>query len=43
VLLKIVGAIVPLRATSSEETVGLDLSAHGEEAYVHAQGSHSMA
>ena len=43
VLLKIVGAIFPLRATSSEETVGLDLSAHGEEAYVHAQGSHSMA
>ena len=30
VLLKIVGAIFPLRATSSEETVGLDLSAHGE-------------
>lgn len=42
-LLKIVGAIFPLRATSAEEMVGLDLSAHGEEAYVHAQGSHSMA
>ena len=39
VLLKVVGMITPLRATSDEETAGMDLSAHGEEAYVHATGS----
>jgi Amt family ammonium transporter len=39
VLLKIVGVIVPLRAGSDEESVGLDVSQHGEEAYVHGGGS----
>ena len=38
VLLKIVGAIVPLRVQSDDETVGLDVAQHGEEAYVHAEG-----
>jgi Amt family ammonium transporter len=33
VLLKIIAAVVPLGATSEDEAVGLDLSAHGEEAY----------
>ncbi|MGE3178949.1 MAG: ammonium transporter [Vicinamibacterales bacterium] len=41
ILLKIVGAIVPLRASADDESVGLDLSQHGEEAYVHAGGSES--
>ena len=34
ILLKIIGAVVPLRATAADESVGLDLSVHGEEAYV---------
>jgi Amt family ammonium transporter len=39
VLLKIVGAIVPLRAEDEHESMGLDLSQHGEEAYVQIGGS----
>jgi Amt family ammonium transporter len=35
VILKLVGLVLPLRATSSEETAGLDITAHGEEAYMH--------
>jgi Amt family ammonium transporter len=38
-LLKIIGAIFPLRADDSDQSVGLDLSMHGEEAYVHSGGS----
>jgi ammonium transporter, Amt family len=33
VILKLVGLVVPLRATASEESEGLDITAHGEEAY----------
>ena len=36
ILLKIVGAIVPLRVDDSDEMVGLDVAQHGEEAYLHA-------
>jgi Amt family ammonium transporter len=43
ILLKVIGAIVPLRANAENESVGLDLSQHGEEAYVHAGGSESAA
>ena len=39
VLLKAISVIIPLRATESEESVGLDLALHGEEAYVHGGGS----
>ena len=39
VLLKVIGAVIPLRADESEESVGLDLALHGEEAYVHGGGS----
>ncbi len=39
VLLKVIGMITPLRATSEEEHEGLDISQHGEEAYLHAEGS----
>jgi Amt family ammonium transporter len=39
VLLKIIGMVTPLRATSEEEHEGLDISQHGEEAYLHAEGS----
>jgi len=38
VLLKLVGLVFPLRAERSDESVGLDLRMHGEEAYVHAEG-----
>ena len=33
VLLKLVGAITPLRATEDDETMGLDLSQHNEQGY----------
>jgi Amt family ammonium transporter len=36
ILLKIVGAIVPLRVDENDEMVGLDVAQHGEEAYLHA-------
>jgi len=39
VLLKIVGLVIPLRPSRADETVGLDVSQHGEEAYLHAEGS----
>jgi Amt family ammonium transporter len=39
VLLKLISLFVPLRATQSEEMEGLDISAHGEEAYMHIGGS----
>jgi Amt family ammonium transporter len=38
VLLKLVGAIMPLRADAQEEMVGLDVNQHGEEAYIHGGG-----
>jgi Amt family ammonium transporter len=34
VLLKIVGLIFPLRASQADEALGLDMTLHGEEAYV---------
>jgi Amt family ammonium transporter len=39
ILLKLIGLVIPLRATTSEEGEGLDVSAHGEEAYMHVGGS----
>ncbi len=39
ILLKVIGAVIPLRATSDDESEGLDTSMHGEEAYMHAGGS----
>jgi Amt family ammonium transporter len=39
ILLKIIGVMVPLRATAADEGVGLDMCMHGEEAYVHMGGS----
>jgi Amt family ammonium transporter len=35
VLLKLIAVAIPLRVSASEEDTGLDLSNHGEEAYVH--------
>jgi len=39
VLLKVVGAVMPLRASEHEEAVGMDVVAHGEEAYVTGEGA----
>ena len=39
VLLKVVALVFPLRASEADEQVGIDLVAHGEEAYVHASGT----
>ena len=36
VLLKLVSVMIPLRVSSQDETAGMDLTQHGEEAYVHA-------
>jgi ammonium transporter, Amt family len=38
VLLKIVGLVFPLLADADDQSLGLDLAMHGEEAYVHAGG-----
>src|SRR4051812_21937322 len=43
VLLKLIGLAIPLRAESHHETEGLDLTQHGEEAYIHAEGTASMS
>jgi len=39
ILLKLIGLVMPLRATSEEEGAGLDITQHGEEAYLHAGGT----
>jgi Amt family ammonium transporter len=41
ILLKVIGVIIPLRATEAEETEGIDISQHGEEAYLHSEGATS--
>jgi ammonium transporter, Amt family len=41
ILVKLVGVVIPLRPTPDDETSGLDISQHGEEAYLHAEGSKS--
>jgi Amt family ammonium transporter len=38
-ILKGLGALVALRATRSEEGLGLDVTQHGEEAYSHGEGA----
>jgi Amt family ammonium transporter len=39
VLLKVVGALMPLRVTENEEAIGLDIVEHGEEAYATGEGA----
>jgi Amt family ammonium transporter len=41
-LVKIVGLVIPLRPTAEDEMTGLDISQHGEEAYLPASGSDRM-
>ena len=36
-LLKLIALVVPLRVSAADEDTGLDLSNHGEEAYVHGE------
>jgi ammonium transporter, Amt family len=38
ILLKVIGLIIPLRVNPADENTGLDLTDHGEEAYLHAGG-----
>jgi ammonium transporter, Amt family len=39
ILLKLVGAVMPLRATEHDEAVGMDVVYHGEEAYASGEGA----
>jgi len=41
-LVKIVGLVIPLRPSADDEMTGLDVSQHGEEAYLHAESSTGM-
>ena len=38
-LLKLLGAVMPLRATEKEEALGMDVIQHGEEAYATGEGA----
>jgi len=38
-LLKLIGALTPLRGSSHEEAVGMDIVHHGEEAYASGEGA----
>jgi Amt family ammonium transporter len=38
VLLKVINLVIPIRADGSDEGTGLDLTQHGEEAYLHEGG-----
>jgi len=39
---KVVGLVIPLRPSAEDEVNGLDISQHGEEAYLHADSSDGM-
>ena len=39
ILLKVIGLIVPLRVSAADESTGLDVTDHGEEAYLHGGGT----
>jgi Amt family ammonium transporter len=41
ILLKVIGSVIPLRASADDQTLGLDLSQHGEEAYIQSAGGES--
>jgi ammonium transporter, Amt family len=38
-LLKLIGVFTPLRATEHQEAIGMDVTQHGEEAYVTGEGA----
>ncbi|HEX2129242.1 MAG TPA: ammonium transporter [Solirubrobacterales bacterium] len=39
ILLKLIGAVMPLRTSEREEAIGMDVTHHGEEAYVTGEGA----
>jgi Amt family ammonium transporter len=39
IILKVLGALMPLRATDQEEAIGMDVTQHGEEAYLTGEGA----
>ena len=39
ILLKLIGVVIPLRASDADESIGLDISQHSEEAYLHSGGT----
>ena len=39
VLLRLIGLLMPLRATEREEALGMDIVSHGEEAYATGEGA----
>ena len=39
ILLKLIGFVIPLRVSESDENTGLDITQHGEEAYLHVGGT----
>ena len=39
VLLKVLGALMPLRAPERDEALGMDVTYHGEEAYASGEGA----
>lgn len=39
IILKLIGLVMPLRATEREEAVGMDIVQHGEEAYLTGEGA----
>jgi Amt family ammonium transporter len=41
ILLKAIDLVLPLRVNAADESVGLDMCLHGEEAYVQTGGGHS--
>jgi ammonium transporter, Amt family len=43
VLLKLISLVIPLRASGSDESAGLDITQHGEEAYLHVGSTSSRA
>jgi len=43
VILRAIGLVMPLRATEHEESLGMDIVQHGEEAYVTGEGALLMA
>ena len=42
VLLKLIGLVMPLRATATDEDEGLDITQHGEEAYLNVGSAGAM-
>jgi len=39
VILRVVGLVFPLRATERDEALGMDITQHGEEAYLTGEGA----